>query len=749
MNHQTLLNLFFVCFFCKIQYLYAYQPNIDSTDVLMASVAPISFAPTTPKIPTLKPTHIPKPILVDKRFKQLNNAGVQKGYQRNFFTARTLFLQAHERTPHNDTLTYNLALANGMAKDYDTALELMQQVGVGKRYLHNKGVWEAQKGDYQQSIATWEKAPYTDTLIYNLALANYKLGNLTETQDWTKRIGFAKTAEFHELSANVLFQLGEYKQAQRFYEKAEKFATKTGYKASAPRLLIQRGNALLAQHEYIAAEELYKQYLISKDPFNRFAAHLGLGHALYRQRKYELAVFEYDAACRLNDYSAEAWLSLGNAYIGTNGQRQAQKAYERALAIDSTQKTAWLGLGMVHYRLRNFYEAMCSFEQAGDLLNPHDRQHADFFAARTFCKLYTNQTKAAKEDAQIAVKLAGRGLLPCLAMSEYLRIEGYYLTSLKWLERAIRAHQEVSSRMLINRGNIYLKCREFEDAFNDFEKAHELDPSNVNASNGLAIAYLHLDEIDKAKSLYDSLLRQKKIAMLYNNRGIVQSYLSLRARHNRNYKDEQKFSFLSMQDFEKGIATDTTKKAYFVNIGNVYKNREEESNAIENYQKYLSKNAINNMGVLFAKGSRGDFSKHYLDIAISYDTANATYLYNRAKLYYEQFKDQFARRPDLKRAFKLIPTSDINLKYSPDGYISIFLFDYDFETFHFPGEPLFEVHPQPIDNFAFLPSLDFIPMKGGGDIMAQKKSRYLETRTQLTYRPTSKGNRGKTKCPKI
>lgn len=707
-------------------------------------------------LPTLKvktviiPASKNIPKITDKRFKQLNNAGVQQAYQLRYHSAFSLFQQAQERSPSNDTLLYNLSLANGLLKNYDAALEMLTQTGVGQRYLHNKGVWEAQKGEIRQSLSTWEFAHPTDTLCFNVALANYRLGDMSEAQNWGKRVGFAKAAEFHELSANVLFRLGEYKQAEKFYEKAEKFAVRTGKHASGPRLLIQRGNAHLAQHEYEKAELLYREYLETKDAYYRYYARLGLGHALYRQRKYQAAVLEYDAACRLNDYSAEAWLSLGNAYVGTNGQRQAQKAFERALDLDSTQKTAWLGLGMVYYRLRNFSEAVCCFDKAGEILSDKNRQHADFFAARAFCRLYTNQTVLAKDDVQTAVRLAGKGLLPCLAMSEYCRIEGYFLTSLKWLERAMRANEEASVRMLVNRGNIYLKCREYEDALNDFSEAHRLDPSNVNATNGLGISYLNMDEIDRAKVLYDSLLRKKSLAILYNNRGIVQSYMSLRERHQKNQKEEEKFSTLSMQDFEKGLEVDSTKKAYHVNIGNVYKNRNEETPAIEHYQLYLSKNAINNMGVLFGKDTRKDFSKHYLDIAISYDTANTIYLYNRAKLFHDHFKDQFFARKDVQQAFKLAPTKDISLKYSPDGYITIFLFDYDFETYHFPGDPLFDVQPQPIDDFVFMPSLDFIPMPGGGDVFAKNgNGGHLVTKKQLRFRPASRSSRGKTKCPKM
>lgn len=748
MSYQRLLLSFFVVWLVLI--IPAWSVTSDSTNQQKAlGIEPTLALAKRPSPPAIVAPKNIAPRLTDKRFKQLNNGGVQQAYQMKYHTAHSLFLQADEMSPHNDTLLYNLSLVTGLMKNYDAALELMSQTGVGKKYLHNKGVWEAQKGQLQESLTTWGFAHPTDTLCFNVALANYRLGDLQEAQNWGKRFGFAKAAEFHELIANVSFRLGEYKQAEKLYEKAEKFANRTGKRAAGPRLLIQRGNAHLAQHEYDKAEFLYREYLSTKDPFYRYSAHLGLGHALYRQRKYQLAVLEYDAACRTNG-TAEAWLGLGFAYVGTNGQRQAQKAFERSLDLDSTQKSAWLGLGMVYYRLRNFGEAVCCFDQAGDILSDRNRNHADLFAARAFCRLYTNQSKLAKDDVQTAVRLSGKGLLPCLAMSEYLRIEGYFLSSLKWLERGIKANEEASARMLVNRGNIYLKCLEYEDAMADFEKAHSLDPSNINASNGLAISYLNMDDIDRAKVLYDSLLRKKSVAMLHNNRGIVRSYMSLRERHQRNQAEEAKYSTLSMQDFEKGLEVDSTKKAYHVNIGNVYKNRKEEAAAIEHYQLYLSKHAINNMGVLFGNEERKDFATHYLDIAISYDTANTIYLYNRAKLYHDHYKDKFIRRPDLQRAFKLMPTKDISLKYSPDGYVTIFLFDYDFETYHFPGDPLFDIKANPIDDFVFLPSLDFIPMEGGGNVFAKNgNGRYATSKNQLRFRPASRRSRGKTQCPKI
>jgi len=687
----------------------------------------------------LIPKPVPRPL--STHFKSLHNGAVQQGMRGNYHSAIGIFAKVRAESPTNDTLLYNLSLVMGQIKQYSEALNLMRQTGVGKRYLHNKGVWQAQLGQLDQSLRTWESAARTDTLVFNLALANYRLGRLEEALDWSKRIGFSKNAIFHELYANLLFRSKKYKEAERIYEKSERFD-------ELPRLLVQRGNAHLAQHEYKKAEELFVQYVETKHAPYRFWARLGLGHAHYRQRNYQEAVGEYNAACQLGEVSVEAWLGLGNAYVGVGGQRQAQKAYERALALDTTRQDAWLGLAVVHYRLKNYAEALCCFDQAGGLLNNKNRNHADLYAARAFCKMYTKQHKLAKSDIDSAVRLR-RSLLPCLAMSEYCQREGYFLTSLKWLERAMEVSPEASARMLVNRGNLYLKNRLFEDALADFTTAHNLDQTNLNACNGLGISWLNLNEIDRAKAIYDSLLRKKTSAILLNNRGIVQSYMALKEQQNRNPTKAQALNELSLRDFEKGLQADSTKQAYYVNMGNVYKNQNAEAPALEHYQKYLSKNAINNLAVLFGKGTRKEAARHYADIAVSLDTANGIFLYNRAKLFHDHFKDEFRARRDLQKAFKLAPTQDVALKYSPDGYVTIFLYDYDFESYHFPGDPLFDVQPQPIDDFAFLPSLDFIQMHGAGVAMAKMEDTQLTTRKQRHFKAASRWQRGTTKCPKM
>ncbi len=683
--------------------------------------------------------------LSQKRIVQLNNGAVRLAFSHNLDRSQSALNEARQEQPDNDTLVYNSALVAGQMKDYDKALSLLQHTGLGKRYLQNKGVWHAQLDDIPTALKTWELASLNDTMCYNKALAYYRTDNLTESIDWSRRLGFSKNALFHELYANTLYRQKKYKEAEKFYEKSEKVE-------ASPRLLIQRGNVNLVQHRFEEAELLFREYIEGGYSRNRFAARLGLGHALYSLHRYREAVIEYDLACRLNAQSAEAWAGLGNAHLGGGGQRQAQKAYERALALDSLRKDAWLGMAMVHYRLGAYDEAVCCFEEAGQTLNSKNKDHADFYAARGFCRLYNKQIKAAKPDIDTAVRLSTKTILPCMAMSEYLRMEGYYLSSLKWLEKAFKARGEGHERMHVNRGNLNLKCSQFEDAFDDFSKANEINPNNVNALNGLGISWLHLDEIDKARAMYDSLLRQQSQAILWNNRGIVRSYLALREQQERNEQKANDLQLLSLQDFEKALETDSTKKAYNVNIGNVYKNQGQDIPALQNYQKHLSKNAINNIGVMYGKGARKDFSAHYLNIAIDLDSANGIFRYNRAKLFHDNFKKDYSKRPDMQRDFKRMPTKDISLKYSSDGFVTVFLFDYDFETFNFPGEPIFDVQPEPVDDFDFLASPDFVlmhlPQRLNNNNPKEIVSEHLHS-SPLHYKPTRRRGQGSTRCPKI
>lgn len=683
------------------------------------------------------------PLPPETRLKELNNGGIEQALVSNLSTAKRLIGQALGYNPENDTLIYNYSLVAGQLKNYDEALNLMLKTGKGKRYLNNKGVWHAKLGDIKLSLDTWEKAPLFDTLIYNKALAHYRLNDYNASIDWSKRIAFSKNPLFHELYAVTLFRQNRYKEAEKYFKKSEKMTDN-------PRLLVQIGNSYLAQQEFSDAEQIFNEYLQTGHARYRFAARLGLGHALYSLRRYKEAILEYDMACRINDTSAEAWTGLGNAHLGNGGQRQAQKAYERALQFDAIRKDAWLGLAMVHYRLGHFNEAMCCFKEAEGILSPKNKNHADFYAARGYCQLYNNQVKEAKPDIDISIRLSTKSILSCTALSEYLRIEGYFLSSLKWLEKAFQAHGEGHDRLLVNRGNLYLKSHLFEDAFDDFSRAHEINPNNVNACNGLGISWLNMDEIDKAKAMYDSLLKKKRLAILLNNSGITKSYMALRERQERNTTNENKYNLLAIQDFEKAMEVDSAKIAYNVNLGNVYKNRNEETTALAHYEKYLSKTAINNIGVLYAKEARKDFSLHYLNTAISLDTANPVFLYNRAKLFKEYYKNEFKRSSALQRELKLMPTKDISLKYSPDGFITVFLFDYDFDTYNFPGDPLFDVYPQPIDDFDFLPSLDYIAMNYNKPAVAKSQVIYTPYKNKSNgYSPFRKRGQGTTNCPKI
>jgi tetratricopeptide (TPR) repeat protein len=678
--------------------------------------------------------------LKPNRLRQMNNAGVRFGNKGNYHNAKNLFLEAQAQIP-NDTLAHNLALANGFLKRYDEALNLLPETHLGRRALQNKGAFHAQLGHIDEAVTIWKSTFPTDTLCFNMALVHYRQQDLKEATSWAQRFGFSKNGLFHELYGNVLYHAGRYKEAEKFYEKSEKVNPNM-------RLLVQRGNAHLVQHEYEKAEALFDQYLSSKHANYRFEARLGLGHAFYRQRKYTEAALEYDAACRLGDASVEAWASLGHAYLNTNSNRQAQKAYERAIGLDHVHKPAWLGLAVVYYRIKNYGEALCCFDQAQGLMTAKNRDHADLYAIRGFCRLYLNDTKASKADIDTSVRLSPKGLLPCIAMSEFLRIEQYFLSSLKWLERAIKANEAASVKMLVNRGNIYLKCREFEDAYNDFAEAHRLDGGNTNATNGLAISLLNMNEMDKAKVLYDSLLRKKNYAMLHNNRGIVEAYMALRSRQQHNPNDQLKHELLSLKNFEKGLDIDSTKQAYHVNIGNIFKGQDKNIEAIDQYQKHLSKNAINNLGLLFTKGEKPDYARHYLNTVVNLDTANQIYLYNRAKIVRDFYKSEFLRNSEYQRAFKLAPTNDIAIRYSPDGFITIYLFDYDFEKFEFPGEPLMAIAPRAIDDFAYLISPDFVSMHGDGAALKNSLSESYEVSARpKKFREAPSRRRGSTKCP--
>ncbi|WP_234733086.1 tetratricopeptide repeat protein [Tellurirhabdus bombi] len=648
-----------------------------------------------------------------------------------------------------DTITYNQALVLGRLKRYEEAEQQLRSVPSFQLSEVNQGIFRCLQGDHAAGVQLLESGSagkdQSSKLYYNRALAYLKLDRLPEA---SKTIDEAIRLRGNEpvyrlLKGDVLLTQGKHREALSQYRSL-------GNQKDVARLLpVRIGNSLLGLKKYEEAATIFEKYLQQLDRTHHFWACYGLASARYALKQFPAAVMQFRHATQLEPQSAAAHLGLGHAFCSQHDYKQARQEYETALQLKPNNSYAHLGLGVVSCKQGAYEESLEEFEKAGEAFNPKDPSLADCYLSRGLAQLEMGKNQLAMADFLTAINLNKDLPAAYAGVSDVYRKNENFLQAIRYMDKAVSLEPQ-NDKLLTNKGNLYLKVSNMDEAYPMFMWALRHNPRNVNALNGMGVALLERDHIERAQTLYDSLIsRGHHKAYLYNNRGIVRSYVALKLEKAKDFHNSRQYFYRSLKDFEKAQKLDSSTKYYQNNLGNVYKNMQDFGNAIKSYESYLSKTAINNMGVLFASNSKGTISKHYLNIAIDLDSTNQIYHYNRYRVFNEFFKDSLHTNNDVARAGTLVLTNSISAKYSRDGYINIYMYDYAFDKIEFPGEHFFPILPENPPHPDFRPIDDLLMMDIKAERADSRVSPPIQVKSKRMPKPRrSRANSG-TDCPKI
>lgn len=678
---------------------------------------------------------------------RLNNTALKLARNKNYAGALQLLQRASAGRP-SDTLLYNQAIILSRLKRYEEASQLLQQIPTFAHAQANQGIFFCMSGDPKMGLALLENTSGgkgADKIAFNRSVAFLHAGQYEEASRAASEAVRSRSGEpvYRMVKADALLGLGKYREALQTYEALEKEPE------LAKMLPVRTGNAQLGLKEYDDAVKTFTTYLLSGDRTFQAQARYGLANAFYGQKEFAKAVAEYRRAVQFRPQWVEARTGLGNALCGLRDYRSARIELEAALALAPENPNIHLGLGVVSHRQGLHEQAIEHFAKAPDLFDEKDKDLADCFLSLGLTHLELNQLDSALTHLNVSMRLNKDHPAAYAGASEVYRKKDSFRYTLAYLEKAIRLSPQ-NDKMLTNKGNMYLKSGNMDEAYHNFSWALHHNPQSINALNGLSISLLEKDRIEQAESVLDSLInRGHHKAFLHNNRGIVRSYLALKFEKQRDMHNARQYYYRSIRDYERSRDLDSTHKTYYNNLGNVYKNTEEYAKAIKSYQGHLDRSAINNLGVLYARNANGDFGRHYLNIAITIDSASLVYRFNRYKVYNEFFKDSLAKRPDILQAQALMPTNSISSKYSKDGYINIYLYDYDFEHYEFPGDHFFPIQndkPTPPDYRPLDDLLSMEVLKSPAEVQRPVSTRVTSKRMPKPRRARMAGS---TKCPKI
>jgi peptidoglycan/xylan/chitin deacetylase (PgdA/CDA1 family)/uncharacterized caspase-like protein len=122
--------------------------------------------------------------------------------------------------------------------------------------------------------------------------------------------------------------------------------------------------AKTARNEQLRAQLAAAKTQLGTPPGRETAAsHLNKGGSLFRERRYQEALAEFQAAAKLDPNSAVAANNVGWAYNKLGDTDQAIRWTERAKAIDPNRAVAYVNLADLYYQLNRTEEARPNYEK--------------------------------------------------------------------------------------------------------------------------------------------------------------------------------------------------------------------------------------------------------------------------------------------------------------------------------------------------------------------------------------------------
>jgi tetratricopeptide (TPR) repeat protein len=668
---------------------------------------------------------------------RMNNEAVILALSGNYQKALHI-MEELDLSTQDAYLHYNRGLFALLSGRYDTARKDFSDAPGGAQATLNTMVSYAKQKKYGQAIdfAGQNSAKGTEgKWNYNVGMVYKFNGQLTEAVDEMSSAIKQKDEMAYRLQrGDILMRTGNEKRAVKDFEKVSR---------THPKAQIRYANALLSLNQFGAAKAVFEKYLESDERTFRGDAYLGMGHSFYGLMQNTEAQRYYRLASTLKRETPALQSGIGNTHLSKHEYQTAFTLFDRVIKKDSTYLPAYLGRAVANYGQKKYDLALKDFKKAEKALNEDNKFFADLFVTKAFSEYYLKQTTGAQDDFQKAIKLDAARYEALAGMSSIMIDQKRYSEAGQFLAKALQ-YEQGYDLMWSNYGNLLMHFDMFKKGYQVFKKAVSLNPANVNAQNGWGIVLLENDQLDKSMSLFDSLVREKpELPFLHNNHGIVQAYIGNRHDQRHQVNEANARYDGSYEDFKKAMNAAPSRKFYNVNQGNVYRYLEKYDEAKLSYQNYQDKSALNNTAVMYAGQERIKDAKYYLGVAIQIDSLHRVFQYNMTVLVKGKQKEMMRL---VASSDENSPFSDIGIKYSRDGFVTIYLYDYEYDVLSFPGR---HYMPLPVAEYKedyFIPEYDFKLVayeKKKSDGPKSKKVRYHSQKVKL---PGSRGKSG-TRCP--
>lgn len=280
--------------------------------------------------------------------------------------------------------------------------------------------------------------------------------------------------------------------------------------------VITIGRNVLSMDDYMLAIQYFNQAIKAKpylaDPY------FFRGLAKMNLEDYVGAELDCTEAINRNKFKTEAYKLRGFVRQTMGLDSLAIEDYNEGLKYDPTEKYFLFYKGVALTSMKKYDDALTTLS---NLLRLYPR-FEEGYAARASLNLQREDTVAALDDVEKALKLNRALLNPYLIRADIESNRGNWETALADMEEAVKLYPDEPG-LYINRAYLRYNTDNYLGAMSDYNYALQLDSKNIAALFNRALLRFEVKDLINAKKDFSSVLdlNPQNFHALYN-RGLVE-----------------------------------------------------------------------------------------------------------------------------------------------------------------------------------------------------------------------------------
>ncbi|MCA2716855.1 serine protease [Microcystis sp. M169S2] len=254
---------------------------------------------------------------------------------------------------------------------------------------------------------------------------------------------------------------------------------------------------------------LQKKYELALDDFNKAMklnpnlamAYFGRGELYYYQQKYELALADWNKAIELNPNLAMAYNNRGGIYYNQQKYELALADFNKAIELDSKLAMAYNNRGLLYYNQQKYELALADFNKAieldSKLAMAYNNRGGIYYNQQKYELALADYDKAIELDSKLAMAYSNRGGIYSLQQKDELALADF--------NKAIEINPNLVEAYY-NRGFLYHNQQKYELALADYNKAIELNKNAWFAMTNIGLIKYEQGAINEADEQFKKAL---------------------------------------------------------------------------------------------------------------------------------------------------------------------------------------------------------------------------------------------------